>query len=170
MTLTTDATRLLQQLHRALSDDRIVVDSDVIPHVFTYERYLSQSDHGDASPAATLGWLGHASADRRQLDASEIETDREALDQGTKVARDWTNRGVTHRDKDTVTSPVSQAFADLNQCLDHLGAVVQRYYGLYNPGSTLYAVTPYLPQTWINMFAVSWLSDDFQPVDPDSLG
>jgi hypothetical protein len=140
------------------------------PDALTVDRYMAAAKP-DQDPVATSAfWAAYATEDRSRLDGKVVGLDRQVLRDGTRVARRWTNRVVTHRDADSITGPVNLAFADLDAALDILGALIQRYHGLFHPGSSLYCVTPYIPHTWTNMFQVPWLSEGFEPVDPSSLG
>jgi hypothetical protein len=121
----------------------------------------------------TLGdrdlWLRYAESATKPLDPATAAGELEKLTLARTAARKWVNKRVGHLDPSG--GQISVKFGELNAGIDGLRDAVKFMFPLFNKGSLLNNMTPIVPPSWLQMFAVPWyVPEKFPPVDTSELG
>lgn len=94
-----------------------------------------------------------------ELDVDKVQADIDRLRAAAETTRKYTNKIVAHRD--FPPKPISLSWAELDGALNAVGAVLKRYYTLWDAGIIKGNLTPELPLGWERPFRTAWCTEDF---------
>ena len=90
------------------------------------------------------------------IDPTDVEGDIKRLIERTEVLRTYVNKTIAHLDKEKLKK--LPTIKNLDDSVDLLDELVQKYYAIFHAGSIILQPVPQLP--WKNIFKVPWLPPD----------
>ena len=94
------------------------------------------------------------------IDIGRVAADIATLTGVIDRVKTYTNKVIAHREakisiRTTTTLPIT--WDELDDALNNIGAIHAKYYSLSHPGEIHPILTPYIPPTWMHMFATAWM-------------
>lgn len=132
------------------------------PGIATKAQFIADA----ADPAlAEAAWPSVAGGSHTSVDRAAIAADLTSLANSEHPIRAFVNARLAHLGGRARDSALRLGFPEVDQGVDELVRLSEKYYGLFHPGVSL-QITPYLPLGWTRMFESPWIGADFVPVDP----
>jgi hypothetical protein len=167
---TTQAIAVRRQLDkdtRSVSFWRLLTDMAGHPEVMTRERHVAlwhvENERDGAREAAAQlaneNYDKFAGAGEDTIASERTLEDRERLEAIAKPVTGHVNKVVAHTDEKQLAEVVRVTYADLNQAVDELGWLLQKYVSLIE-ATMLPQVSPTIQEDWKAPFRVPWITDE----------
>lgn len=130
------------------------------PHILSRERHASLFKGTGFENDATFinaGFDDAVGKGRDALDESDIAKDIESLRAVAEPLRIYANKTIAHADRNADSIRTLPTIRDLNDSMDLLEAVYNKYYFLLNAGSIEFPKVAQVP--WKEVFLKPWKSD-----------
>jgi hypothetical protein len=98
--------------------------------------------------------LAENSGGSGQIDPKTIDQDLETLRTETAAITRWADESVAHMGRRRSIDPT---FKQLDEAIDVLGRMLQKYYSIINAGAYLASVEPVIQEDWRRPFRSAWL-------------
>lgn len=141
------------------------------PHFAARTRYLeaARATHADNDfddAYLVSGFDKFAPDGSETIDTDVVELALQRLTESSASVKKYTNRVLAHRERAPGdVEELTPTFGDINTALDEVGRVMQQFYGLRHPGTHLWTVNPVPDLRFVEMFAVPWYSEGWEPPD-----
>jgi hypothetical protein len=130
-----------------------------MPQALSRDEFIVPRDDGRQGQLAERGSERFADKEEGkedQIDPKSVDLDLQELRAKAKKCERYADRRIAHLDSRRPRS--IPTFADLDECIDFLEALVKKYHPLFRGGSLL-SVLPEWQYDWKAIFKERWLAD-----------
>ena len=148
--------RFMDKDARSVSVCLLLKDIKENPEILSRERYTALfKDTGFANDYNYINQCFDklVGEGKNHIDPTDVEEDTKRLIERTEVLKTYVNKTVAHIDKEKLKK--LPTIKDLDDSVDLLVEIVQKYYAIFHAGSIDLQPIPQLP--WKNIFKVPWV-------------
>jgi len=151
--------RQIKMDKHSISFARLLKEISEMPQALSRDEFIVPRDDGRQGQLAERGSERFADKEEGkedQIDPKSVDLDLQELRAKAKKCERYADRRIAHLDSRRPRS--IPTFADLDECIDFLEALVKKYHPLFRGGSLL-SVLPEWQYDWKAIFKERWLAD-----------